>query len=418
MRRLVAVPIGLLLALSPVRAMAGSAWGSPGYGDPPGWCTNFSDMWVATVVTNDSHVGTNPEQNTFYGFHPNPGYDDWYGYFYGDFRGSPGDASGWIKLLHEKYPSHHHWNFATNGWAVHGHAKEYIAYYNWTFGGQCGLGFYGNSSPPPYMADQYGYPVVDIYVDSMPPYPPQPRVTDMTTSSVSFTWDPVDDQGDGGGRDFFSSGLDHYTSWLTLNGSRNRLQLASTSRPRHLAQLDMRSRDTACVHVIAFDKLQNATAERVACAGPLAPPPMPDWTWSGRVAANPRGIGLVGLDSWFWLSPAPISMTADETDRGIRYVVTATPTGADWDFGDGASSHYLDASGFGQPYPKPSAVEHTYQAHRQAGYRVQSFVRFDVTWTAIVGGRSIGPYVLGSVRMPADPLRYPVEQAQPELTEI
>jgi hypothetical protein len=268
------------------------------------------------------------------------------------------------------------------------------------------------------MADQYGYPVVDLYVDSMPPYPPQPRVTDMTTSSVSFTWDPVDDQGDGGGRDFFSSGLDHYTSWLTLNGSRNRLQLASTSRPRHLAQLDVRSRDTACVHVIAFDKLQNATAERVACAGPLAPPPMPDWTWSGRVAANPRGIGLVGLDSWFWLSPAPISMTADETDRGIRYVVTATPTGADWDFGDGASSHYLDASGFGQPYPKPSAVEHTYQAHWQAGYRVQSFVRFDVTWTAIVGGRSIGPYVLGSVRLPADPLRYPVEQAQPELTEI
>ena len=36
-----------------------------------------------------------------------------------------------------------HWNFADNGWAVHGHAKQYIAYYNWTFGGQCGLGRYG-----------------------------------------------------------------------------------------------------------------------------------------------------------------------------------------------------------------------------------------------------------------------------------
>jgi hypothetical protein len=124
MRRLIAVPIGLLLAFAPVRVAASSAWGSPGYGDPPGWCTNLSDMWVADVVTNDPYVGTNPEQNTFYGFHPNPGYDDWYGYFYGDFRGSPGDASGWIKLLHENYPSHHYWNFATNGWAVHGHAKE------------------------------------------------------------------------------------------------------------------------------------------------------------------------------------------------------------------------------------------------------------------------------------------------------
>jgi hypothetical protein len=123
MRRLLAFPIGLILALSPAPAAASSSWGSPGYGDPPGWCTNFSDMWVATVVTNDPHVGTNPERNTFYGFHPNPGYDDWYGYFYGDFRGSPGDGSGWIKLLHEKYPDHYHWNFATNGWAIHGHAK-------------------------------------------------------------------------------------------------------------------------------------------------------------------------------------------------------------------------------------------------------------------------------------------------------
>lgn len=418
MHRLLAIPIGLLLALAPMQVAARSAWGSPGYGDPPGWCTNFSDMWVATVVTNDPHVGTNPERNTFYGFHPNPGYDDWYGYFYGDFRGSPGDASGWVKLLHENYPDHYHWNFATNGWAVHGHAKEYIAYYNWTFGGQCGIGSYGSGSPPPFMADQFGYPVVDIYVDSMPPYPPQPRVTEMTTSSVAFTWDPVDDVGDGAGKDFFSSGFDHYTSWLTLNGSRARLQLASTNRPRTLTQPAMTSRDNACVHVVAFDKLKNATPERVACAAPLAPPPMPDWIWHASVAANPTGLGLVGLDSWFWLSPAPKEMVVHQNYRGIEYVVTATPTGADWDFGDGAGARFLDATGFGLQYPQSSTVKHTYQAHRQAGYRVQSSVRFDVTWTAVVGGRSIGPYAVGSVRLAADPLQYPVEQAQPELREI
>jgi hypothetical protein len=127
MRRLVALAVGSIVALCPAQAIASSAWGSSGYGDPPGWCTNFSDMWVSTVVTNDPHVGTNPERNTFYGFHPNPGYDDWYGYFYGDFRGTPGDASGWVKLLHENYPDHYHWNFATNGWAVHGHAKQYTS---------------------------------------------------------------------------------------------------------------------------------------------------------------------------------------------------------------------------------------------------------------------------------------------------
>jgi hypothetical protein len=419
MRRLLALVVGSIVGLCPAQAIASSSWGSPDYGDPPGWCTNFSDMWVATVVTNDPHVGTNPEQNTFYGFHPNPGYDDWYGYFYGDFRGSPGDASGWVKLLHENYPDHYHWNFATNGWSVHGHVKEYIAYYNWTFGGQCGLGFYGNDSPAPFMADQYGYPVVDIYVDSKPPYPPQPRVTDITTSSVDFTWDPVEDQGDGAGRDFFASGMDHYTSWLTLNGLPQRLQLASTSLPRTLTQRGMAPHDSACVHVIAFDKLRNATPERVDCAGPLAPPPMPDWSGDrSKVVANPMAPGLVGLDSWFWLAPAPAAMTLDETDNGIDYVVSAVPTGAEWDFGDGAQASYPDPSGFGLKYPEPSSVTHTYEVDNQSGDAVNASVQYAVSWTALIHHHQVGPYALGTVSLDAGPLRYPVEQAQPELIQL
>ena len=112
------------MALWPSAAIGSSAWGSSIYGDPPGWCRNHSDMWTATVITNDPLVGTNPERDTFYGFHPNPGYDDWFGYFYGDFRGTPNDSSGWVPLLHESFPNHYHWNFASNGWAVHGHAKQ------------------------------------------------------------------------------------------------------------------------------------------------------------------------------------------------------------------------------------------------------------------------------------------------------
>jgi hypothetical protein len=416
MRWLAALTIAATLALQPVTAAAGSAWGSSQYGDPPAWCTKFSDMWTATVVTNDPFVGTNPEQDTFYGFHPNPGYDDWYGYFYGDFRGTPGDSSGWVRLLHETYPNHYQWNFATNGWAVHGHVKQYIAYYNWTFGGQCGLGAYGNNAAPPYMADQYGYPVVDIYVDSVPPFNPQPYLTAVTPSSVTFTWDPVADRGDGAGPDYFVSGLDHYLSWLTVGDRPERVQLASTAGPRTVSLVGIQPHETACLHVQAFDRVQNSTAEQSSCGAPLAPPPMPTWSApETAVAANPTGVGLVGLDTWFWLAPAPAAITAAETYQGIDYSVTATPVAAGWDFGDGSYARFNDGSGFGWAYPQPSSVVHTYEAHSQVGYGARAAIRYDVSWTALVGGRSFGPYPLGSVELPAHPLVYPVEQAQPEL---
>ncbi len=406
-----AITIALALALQPAPVAAASSWGSGGYGDPPSWCTKFSDMWTATVVTNDPLVGTNPEQDTFYGFHANPGYDDWYGYFYGDFRGIPGDSSGWVRLLHETYPRHYHWNFANNGWAVHGHVKEYIAYYNWTFGGQCGLGAYGNNAPPPYMADQYGYPVVDIYVDAAPPFDPKPYVTAVTPSSVAFTWDRVADRGDGAGRDYFVSGLDHYESWLTVTDRAGRLQPASTSAPRTLSIAGLTPGETACLHVQAIDRVHNSTSDKVSCAAPLAPPPMPAWPAPDiAVVANPTRVGLVGLDTWLWLAPTPSTISVDQTLQGTEYRVTGTPIAATWEFGDGSSG-----TGFGRAYPQPSSVTHTYQAHSQDGYRVRVAIRYDVTWTALVGGRRFGPYPLGSIDLPARPLAYPVEQAQPEL---
>jgi hypothetical protein len=415
-RRIFAVAIALLLALHPLPVRAGSAWGSPDYGDPPGWCTRFSDMWTAKVVTNDPLVGTNPERDTFYGFHPNPGYDDWYGFFYGDFRGAPGDASGWVKLLHEDYPQHYSWNFASNGWAVHGHAKEYIAYYNWTFGGQCGLGAYGRSSAPPYMADQFGYPVVDIYVDALPPFAPQPYVAAITPTSIAFTWDPVADRGDGAGRDYFMSGVDHYVSWLTSGPGPQRLQLATTAGPRIVSLSGMSAQQTACLHVVAFDRVNNASADEPVCAAPLVTPPMPVWPAPAvDVMANPTSPGLVGLDTWLWLSPAPEVISLDETSRGVRYVVTATPAGAAWDFGDGSAQEFVGKTGFGAAYPLQSSVTHTYEADRDTGYTIRATLSYEVTWTAIVGGRVFGPYPLGSRDLPARPLVYPVQQAQPVL---
>jgi hypothetical protein len=418
MRCILAVAIAGSLALQPIHASTGSSWGSSDYGDPPGWCTNFSDMWTTTVVTNDPLVGTNPERDTFYGFHANPGYDDWFGFFYGTYRGRPGDVSGWVPLLHEDYPQHYHWNFADNGWAVHGHVKQYIAYYNWTFGGQCGLGRYGNASPPPYMADQYGYPVVDIYVDAVPPFDPKPYVAAITPTSVAFTWDPVADRGDGAGKDYFVSGLDHYVSWLTVGDKPDRLQMASTALPRTVTLTGLSPQETACVHVQAVDRVQNSTADQVSCASPLVPPQMPVWPeLQTVVSANPRAAGLVGLDTWLWLAPPPGAINVGKTERGIRYEVTATPTGVDWDFGDGVSVRFADASGFGQAYPQPSPVKHTYEAHSQSGYAVQASVRYVANWSAVVGGSHFGPYPLGEIQLPAHALRYPVVQAQPELVE-
>ena len=399
--------------------MGRSAWGSPIYADPPGWCTNHSDMWTATVITNDPLVGTNPERDTFYGFHPNPGYDDWFGYFYGDFRSTPNDRSGWVPLLHENFPNHYHWNFASNGWAVHGHAKQYIAYYNWTFGGECGLGRYGSTSPPPYMADQYGYPVVDIYVDSVPPPAPQPRVSLITASSVTFTWDPLADRGDGAGVDYFASGMDHYTSWLTINGRTQPLQLLSTSQPRAIAQQGMSPSDVACVHVQAFDRVQNASPEQVVCSKARGTPPMPRWIAQAiSVAANPQRVGLVGLESWFWLSPTPRPVAMHEVDGGIDYAITATPMSADWDFGDGARAVFADAASYGQPYPEQSSITHVYEAHNQSGYLVGASVHYALTWTAVIAGQRVGPYPMGTLPAAATPLRYPVEQAQPVLLRI
>ncbi len=376
-------------------------------------------MWTATVITNDPLVGTNPERDTFYGFHPNPGYDDWFGYFYGDFRGTPNDTSGWVPLLHESFPNHYHWNFASNGWAVHGHAKQYIAYNNWTFGGECGLGRYGSTSPPPYMADQYGYPVVDVYVDAVPPPGPQPRVSLITASSVTFTWDPVADRGDGAGVDYFASGMDHYTSWLTFNGRTQQLQLLSTSQPRAISQQGMTPLDVACVHVQAFDRVQNASPDQVACSKARGTPPMPGWTAPAiSVAANPQRIGLVGLESWFWLSPTPRPVTMHEVDGGIDYAITATPISADWDFGDGARAALMDAAGYGQPYPQESSITHVYEAHNEGGYLVGASVRYALTWTSVIAGQRVGPYPMGTFAAAATPLRYPVEQAQPVLLRI
>ena len=119
-----------------------------------------------------------------------------------------------------------------------------------------------------------------------------------------------------------------------------------------------------------------------------------------------------------WLDPAPLVLTLSETYRGIKYVVTATPAGAAWDFGDGSGLTFRGRSGFGAPYPTHSPVAHVYQADFRTGFAITARVVYEVKWTAIVGAFSIGPYPMGMAEVPTAPLGYPVQQAQPELLQL
>ena len=413
-RRLVAsagLVVSALLALAPRLAIA-SAWGSS-YGDPAGFCPAHSWLpgtYLSLPPTNDPLVGNNPEQDTFFGYHPQPGYDDWYGYWYGDFRGRPGDASGWQLIRRVDYPAHWHWNFADWGWAVHGHAKQYIAYYNWTFGGQCGMGYAGSPWPAPFMADIDGYPVLDIYVDAVPPDAPKPRIAAVTPASISFTWDPVADRGDGVGADYFAVGMGHYTSWITVDGGPP-IDRRDSDSPLVLVSVAGPTR-TVCAFVVALDRLENATAPQSVCGRPAGAPPPPPSPTAGAIRVNPAAPGLAGFATWFWLDPAPTAVTTYERTSGIDYRLVAEPVSADWEFGDGSR---LSGADFGTPYPTASTVAHMYASASEAGYTATATILYRISWWWRWGEEWLGPYPLGAELSPATGRAYPVRQAQPEL---
>lgn len=406
------VALSAAVALGPVMALANQSGDGP-YQDPADMCRNHSNVDHATVVTADPTVPTNPERDTFYGFHNNPGYDNWYGHFYGDFRGSAADDSGWKFIMRVNYPDTGHWNFSDWNWAVHGHATQYIAYYNWTFGGECGMGSYGGADPPPYMADITGPAVVDIYVDSVPPENPRPYATSVTSDAVTLTWDAVRDIGDGLGQDIYTSGLQKYEYWLTVNGADG--GHTTSSQPQSVTASNLSPGDVVCLNVVAVDNLQNATAPQSGCARPDTPPSPPVTPSAGSVAANPSPAGLTGLPSWLWLTPTPAAQTTQEKSGADTYEITMTPISASWDYGDGAHFVATGQGAFGDPYPATSSIQHLYETQSQAGYVISARVTWQETWTVTNGGHTRGPFTGPATTSDAVPLTYPVQQAQPEL---
>ena len=215
--------------------------------------------------------------------------------------------------------------------------------------------------------------------------------------------------GDGAGADYVAVGLDHYSSWLSIDGgapiglqdSTTPLRLSATATPK----------DTVCVFVTAADKLGNATSRQSVCGSPAGSPAVPPAPAPGGIAANPVP-GLAGLPGWFWLQPAPAPVTTQETIGGVGYRVIAEPISADWTFGDGAAAA---GAGFGSAYPTRSDVQHAYDAESAAGYVVGARVNYELSWWWQSGVGWIGPYPLGAQVVAQAGLVYPVRQAQPEL---
>lgn len=225
------------------------------------------------------------------------------------------------------------------------------------------------------------------------------------------------DRGDGAGRDYFEAGIDHYKSWITVDGGAPQ-QEASTAAPRTITATALPHQDV-CVHVEAFDRVGNATPDEVACGYALGAPPMPAWLpLASVVAANPSPVGLVGLESWLWLDPLPRPMVAAEPYEGVQYRLTATPIGAEWDSGDGVAAGCTEARASARHFQRTLPPRTCSRAHSRLGYPVRAQVSYALSWTALIDGTWSSPYAMGITALAAVPLDYPVEQAQPELLRL
>ena len=172
---------------------------------------------------------------------------------------------------------------------------------------------------------------------------------------------------------------------------------------------------TACLDVRAFDQLGNYTPVAQACAQTIPPPPLPAPPPAASINLNPPRQGLTGLPTWYWLSPAPATVTSTPAAGGYTYRIEQTPTDVAWSFGDGTTADVAMPNGSGLAYPSPSTVAHTYERYSR-GENVSATVNWALRWWVQVSGSWLGPYALPAQAQPLAPVAYPVLQAQAVLT--
>jgi hypothetical protein len=101
---------------------------------------------------------------------------------------------------------------------------------------------------------------------------------------------------------------------------------------------------------------------------------------------NPE-LGLVGVESWFWIEGYDGSPITDSTDAFGRLVeVEAQVLRYEWSFGDGAT---IVGSTVGSPYPERSDIRHVYERSslgHPGGYQVQVGFVFSVRYRVDGGG--------------------------------
>jgi len=92
------------------------------------------------------------------------------------------------------------------------------------------------------------------------------------------------------------------------------------------------------------------------------------------IGVSPAPPGLVGLDTWFWVTPGPAVLSSEVLLGGYRYRLAVSPR-----------------------------------------YPVTATVSWSVTWSLLSAGAWYGPYLVGGEDPAAASLIYAVRQAQTEL---
>ncbi|MGI8773876.1 MAG: PKD domain-containing protein [Actinomycetota bacterium] len=123
-----------------------------------------------------------------------------------------------------------------------------------------------------------------------------------------------------------------------------------------------------------------------------------------QLTAAPRGVGLTGLPSYFWLASEPRPVVATASAGGMTVTAEARPVQYGWDFGDG-NRRTTGYPGRAWSPRRPGNIAHMYESR---GLRtVAVIVMWEARWR--VNG---GPWQPLGYFSNSDALDYPVRQVR------
>jgi PKD domain len=126
-----------------------------------------------------------------------------------------------------------------------------------------------------------------------------------------------------------------------------------------------------------------------------------------RLGIAPAGVGLTGLESYFWLAESPRPISATARAGGLSVTAEASPLKYLWNFGDGSNVVTSDP---GRPWTKerPGSIAHLYETRGSYGVSVE--VAWQARWRIDNGAwQPLGFFST------SDGLAYPVRQIQSRL---